>query len=181
MKRTQRFLVLVVLVVAFAVPACAASPETIATATRTGDVGTLYMIGSLQSPTDPLVLWASDYSYELREAVAIGDLTAITRLVDAGADARTVLGEERFLSPRVLAALAGTPARTAVPLAGVAGDTPLMAAARCGNCDAIIALLAAGADTGERHPYTGQTASTIAAASGHHDAAVMLAVVALGR
>ena len=128
----------------------------------------------------------ADDATALHRAAHEGDATAVSRLLDAGAevDAATRLG----VTPLALAAARGhAPVVDALLRAGADsnrasphGETPLMAAARTGVVGSVAALLKHGAAVGvnAREGWRGQTALMWAAAEGH--AAVVAPLSAAG-
>ena len=126
----------------------------------------------------------ADDATPLHRAAHEGDVTAVGRLLEAGAevDAQTRHG----VTPLALASARGHAAMVETLLDGGAdpnraspqGETPLMVAARTGVVDSVNALLRHGAGVDGREGWRGQTALMWAAAEGH--AAVVAPLVAAG-
>jgi hypothetical protein len=179
MNLNRRMIVVVGMLILVTAGCCADTPAIMQTALRIGDEGTFYMLASLSAAPTAVAALPADIGSRLRDAIRAGDAAEITRLVDAGAVPAMAGGMDAYMSPRVLAALSASVPPVPVMAVVLAGDTPLMCAARCGNCAQIAALLAMGVNARELHPYTGQTAAQIAVAGGHRDAAVLLEAVAM--
>ena len=163
MKSFLKVVVILALVLA-AMPAVARDSGVLLAAIERGDAGTVALEISLGAD---LPAGLSVPSGVLPEAMRLMPLTVVGSVSTAIAQ-QPALTLERYLSPRFVEALYVPPASMALPTVAEAQfDTPLMAAARCGKCDALISLLMAGADPEELNVASGQCACDIAAAAGN--------------
>jgi hypothetical protein len=200
MKGILKGLVVLAFVVA-ALPAFARDPNVLLVALQRGDAGTVAMELSLGAELPMALSVVSGVRPEIMRLMPltlIGSASAkiaqppvsLTRLVAAmrsgdpravqieianGADPEAAMVLEGYMTPAMVAALSPFRVSAANALAAeTSQDTPLMAAARCGNCKALVALLAAGANPLERNAISGLRASDIAAAAGMKEAEAIL-------
>ena len=132
-------------------------------------------VATVAVAADAVPVDGGDGTTALHWAVHDGDLSRVTQLLKAGADARAV--NDYGATPMSEAAERGDAAliRTLlkagadVESANPEGQTALMTVARTGNVEAARVLLAAGAKVNAVEQWRGQTALMWAAAQGHPD------------